>query len=210
MFIDKHWKTTPNYKTNDYKLKFDSNKPHSTNLTGFRSKFETFTVTQNDREADRCSNTYTHLPHTYSVSPPPTPQRFYSWTIFDKSWTCWSRNPRSRIAGPEQHLCTVRQASCVIYDLAMRQQSGQLDKGYIWKMRFSWLLMPQGGWRFRCCSCQWLIWGRISKEGFFFFLSTLSEVTSDVCGRLMISPCFKNLSDFLLIYIEENQIFEFI
>lgn len=65
--------------------------------------------------------------HTHVLPPPPPPPLgLSSWMIFDESRSRWSRNPQD----PEQHLCSVWQASCVIYDSVMREHSGQLDKGY--------------------------------------------------------------------------------
>lgn len=82
-----------------------------------------------------------NLPHIHT--PPSTTAGIIILNdIFDESWTCWSRNPCSRITRPERHHCSVWQASCVIYDLVMRQRGGQLDKGYSSKMRLSWLLLP--------------------------------------------------------------------
>lgn len=179
------------------------------------------TVTQSDREVDRCSHTdadiYTNQTKGdkwqtshISTHPPPPPLGLSSWMIFDESWTCWSRNPCRRTTRPERHFCSVWRASCVIYDLVMRQHSGQLDKGYSSKMRLSWLLLPwedegldvASGDFDRCVN-------GIHKEG-CFFLSTLSEVDSDVCVGLIISLYLKVIIDQFLVLIykttNDNQI----
>lgn len=179
------------------------------------------TVTQSDREVDRCSHTdadiYTNQTKGdkwqtshISTHPPPPPLGLSSWMIFDESWTCWSRNPCRRTTRPERHFCSVWRASCVIYDLVMRQHSGQLDKGYSSKMRLSWLLLPwedegldvASGDFDRCVN-------GIHKRG-VFFLSTLSEVDSDVCVGLIISLYLKVIIDQFLVLIykttNDNQI----
>lgn len=82
---------------------------------------------------------------------------------------------------PELHLCSVWQAPCVIYDLVMRQHSGQLDKGYSSEMRLSWLLLPWEDEGLDVAS------GDIDRYvNGFFFRSTLSEIDSDVCVGLII------------------------
>lgn len=63
----------------------------------------------------------TNPPHLRAQILPPL--GLSSWMIFDESWTCWSREPRSRVTRPEQHLCSVWQASYVIYDLVTRDNT---------------------------------------------------------------------------------------
>lgn len=95
-----------------------------------------------------------------------------------------NRNPGNRITRPERHLCSVWQASCVIYDSVMRQHSGQLEKGYSSRMRLSWLLSPweDEGSDAASGDIEQYVNGIHKRDIYIYiYLVTLSEVDSDVC-----------------------------
>lgn len=96
--------------------------------TGGQTRTQTLKYTQT--RWGQTNGETSHISAHGSPSPPPPPSGLWSWMIFDESRTCWSRHPSGGIVRPERHLCSVWQASCVIYDLVMRDGGGQLDKGY--------------------------------------------------------------------------------